>query len=80
MRRMIVAVAIVARCRAYSIHVLNKDSGVTGAQLCQYSSCLPWLCLFDCSNGRRSAIRQFDELLSMTVLTTSWWMLLIDDL
>ena len=43
----------------YSIHVLTKDSAVTGAQLCQYSSCLPWLCLFGCGNGWRSAIKQF---------------------
>ena len=42
-----------------SIHVLTKDSAVTGAQLCQYSSCLHWQCLFGCSNGRRSDIRQF---------------------
>ena len=41
-----------------SIHVLTKDSAVTGVQLCQYSSCLPWQCLFGCSNGRRSAIKQ----------------------
>ena len=58
----------------------TKDSAVTGAQLCQYSPCLPWQCLFGCSNGRQSAIKQFDELLSMAVLTTSWWMLLIADL
>ena len=42
-----------------SLHVLTKDLAVTGAQLCQYSSCLPWQCLFGCSNGRRSAIKQF---------------------
>ena len=59
-----------------SVHVLTKDSAVTGAQLCQYSSCIPWQCLFGCSNGRRSVIKQFDELLSMAVLTASWWMLL----
>ena len=41
-----------------SVHVLTKDSVVTGAQLCQYCSCLPWQCLFSCSNGRRSAIRE----------------------
>ena len=43
----------------YSIHVLAKDSAVTGAQLCRNSSCLPWQCLFCCSNGRQSAISQF---------------------
>ena len=58
MRRMTAVVAIVARCRVYSIHVLTKDSAVTGAQLYQYSSCLPWQCLFGSSNERRSAIKQ----------------------
>ena len=42
MWRMTAVVAIVARCRVYSIHVLTKDMAVTGAQLCQCSSCLPW--------------------------------------
>ena len=59
MRQLTTVVAMVARCRVDSIHVLTKDSSVTGAQLCQYSSCLPWQCLFGCSNGRRSAIEQF---------------------
>ena len=59
MRRMTAVETMVARCRVCSIHALTKDSAVTGAQLCQYSSCLPWQCLFGCSNGRRSAIRQF---------------------
>ena len=34
------------------------DSAVTGAQLCQYSFCLPWQCPFGCGNGRRSAIKK----------------------
>ena len=59
MRRMTTVAEIVARFRVDSIHVLTKDSAVTGAQLCQNSPCLPWLCLFGCSNGRRSAIKQF---------------------
>ena len=58
MRRMTTVVAMVAHCRVYSIHVLTKDSAVTGALLCQYSSCLPYQCLFGCSNGWRSAIKQ----------------------
>ena len=58
MRRLTTVVAMVARCRADSIHVLTKDSAVTDAQLCQYSSCIPWQCLFDCGNGRRSSIKQ----------------------
>ena len=59
MRRMTAFVAMVARCRVDSVHVLTKGSAVTGAQLCQYSSCLHWQCLFGCSNGRRLAIKQF---------------------
>ena len=59
MRRMTTVVAMVACCRVDSIHALTKDSAATGAQLCQYSSCLHWQCLFGCSNGRRSAIKQF---------------------
>ena len=42
MRRMTTDAAMVARCRVDSLHVLTKDSAVTGAQLCQYGSCLPW--------------------------------------
>ena len=45
MRRMTTVVAMVARCRVDSIHVLTKDSAVNGAQLCQNSSCLPWKCM-----------------------------------
>ena len=59
MRRLTSVVAMVARCREYSIRVLTKDSAVTGAQLCQCSSCLSWQCLFGCSDRRRSAIKQF---------------------
>ena len=43
----------------HSLHKLTMDSAVTGAQFCQYSSCLPYQCLFGCCNGRRTAIRQF---------------------
>ena len=57
MRRMTTIVAMVVRSRVDSVHVVTKDSAVTGAQLCQYSSCLLWQCLFGCSNGRRSAIK-----------------------
>ena len=59
MRRMTTVVAMVAHCRVDSLHALTKDSAVTGAQLFQYSSCLPWQCLFDCSNWRQSAIMPF---------------------
>ena len=59
MRLMTTVVAMVARCWVDSLHLLTKDSAVTGAQLCQYSSCLPWQCQFGGSNGRRTAIEQF---------------------
>ena len=59
MKRMSTVVAMVARCRVDSVHLLTKDSVVIGEQLCQNSSCLPWQCLFGCGNGRRSAIKQF---------------------
>ena len=76
MRRMTSVVTMVARCQVDSLRVLTKDSAVTGAQLWQYSSCLPWQCLF----GGGRPLGSFDELLSMAVLTASWWMLLIADL
>ena len=59
MRRLTTVVAMAVRSRVDSVHVLSKESAVTGAQLCQNSYCLPWQCLFGCSNGRRSAIKQF---------------------
>ena len=80
MRRMTAVVAMVARCLVYSIHVQTKDSSVTCAQLCQYSSCLPLQCLLAVAMGGGRPLGSFDELLLMTVLTTSWWMLLIADL
>ena len=58
MRRMTTVIAMDAHCRIDCVHVLTKNSAVTDAQFCQYSSCLPWQCLFGCSNGRRSAIKQ----------------------
>ena len=39
MRRITTVVAIVARCLVDSVHVPTKDSAMTGALLCQYSSC-----------------------------------------
>ena len=59
MRQITTVVAMVARHLVDSIHVLTKDTAVTGVQLCQYSSCLPWQCLLGCSSGRRSDIMQF---------------------
>ena len=58
MIRMTTVVALGARCRLDSIYVLTKDTAVIGAQSYQYSYCLPWQCLFGCSNGRRSAVEQ----------------------
>ena len=43
--------------RVDSVHLLIDDLAVTGAQLCQYSTCRPWQRLFRCYNGRRSAIK-----------------------
>ena len=40
MGRMTTDVKMVARCRVDSVNILTKDSAVTGAQLCQHSSCL----------------------------------------
>ena len=76
MRRIIAVVAMVARCRVNSFHVLTKASAVTGVQLCQYSSCLLGsVCSSMAMDGGRP-LSNFDELLSMVVLTASWWMLL----
>ena len=58
MRRLTNVVAMASRCLVDSIHVLTKDSAVTGAQLYHFGSCLPWQCLFGCGNGRRSAVKQ----------------------
>ena len=85
MRRMTTVVVMFARCRVDYLHVLTKDLAMTGAQLYQYGSCLPFFVFLAsaCSavamvGGR--PLSSFDELLSMAVLTISWWMLLIADL
>ena len=43
MRRLTTVVAMVARCRIDSVHVLTKDSALSSAWVSQYSSCFPWL-------------------------------------
>ena len=50
-----------SRCALLGRFCSCTDQGfvMTGEQLCQFGSCLPWECLFGCSNGRRSAIEQF---------------------
>ena len=63
-----------------SINVLTKDSAVTGAQLCQNSSCLLGNVCSAVAMGGGRPLSSFDELLSVAFLTTSWWMLLIADL
>ena len=80
MRRMTTVVAMVERCRVDSVDALTKDTAVTGAQLCQFSSVfLGSVCLAATMGGGRP-LSICDELLSMAVLTGSWWMLMIADL
>ena len=50
MRRKTTVMAMVARCRVVSLHVLTNDSAVTYAQLFQHSSCVHWQCQYCCSN------------------------------
>ena len=72
MRRMTAVVEMVARCRVYSINVLTKYSAVT------VRSCASIVLVFlgsVCSAvamGGGWSLSSFDELLSMTVLITSW--------
>ena len=80
MKRLTTVMAMVACCRVDSLHELTKDSAVTGAQLCQYSSCLLGSVCSAVAKGGGRPLSSFDELLSMTVLATSWWMLLIANL
>ena len=72
MRRM--TIVIVAHGQVDSVHILTKDLAVNGAQLCQY------ILVFLGSVSLSVAIGSFDELLSMSVLTASWRMLLMVDL
>ena len=58
MRQMTTVVAMVARCRVYSVNVLTNNWALNGAQMCQHGPCFPWQCLFCCSNGRRKANEQ----------------------
>ena len=80
MRRLTTDVAMDAHCRVDSINVLIKDSAVT------VRSCARIVLVFlgsVCSAvamGGGRPLSSFDELLSMAVLITSWWMLLIGDL
>ena len=78
MRRITTVMAMVARCRVDSLHVLIK--AVTGAQLCKHSSCLPWRACSAVAMGGGRPFGSFDELLSMAVLTVSWWMQMMADL
>ena len=81
MRRMTAVVAMVARYRIYAKHVLTKDSAVTGVRSCA-SIVLVFLgsvCSAVAMGGGRP-LSSLDELPSMTVLTTSLWIMLIADL
>ena len=63
MKRMTKVVAMVEHCRVDSVNVLTKDSAWAGAQMCRYSSCNPWQCLFGCSNGWHWANGSSDHIL-----------------
>ena len=88
MRRMTTVVAMVAGSRFDSVHVVTKDSVVTGAQYIYiyiYSCTSIVLVFLGCvcsavAIGGGRPLSSFDELLSMAVLTTCWWMLLMADL
>ena len=77
MRRMTTVVAMLARFLVDTVHVLTMDSAVTGGQLFQHSSCLPWHVSSAVAMGGGNLLSCFDELLAMAVLTASWWMLLM---
>ena len=80
MRRLTTVVAMVVRCRVDSIHVLTKDSAVTGAQLCQNNFFFLGSVCSGVAMGGGRPLSSYDEMLSMAVLTASWWMLLIADM
>ena len=80
MRRMTTVLAMVARCRVDSLHVLTKDSAMTGSI---YASTVLIFLGRVCSAvemGGGRPLRSPDELISMAFLTSSWWMLLMADL
>ena len=67
--RMTTVVTLVARYRVDSVHVLTKDSAVTGAQLCQVDFVfLGSVCSAVAMSGGRP-LSSFIELLSIVVLT-----------
>ena len=80
MRRMTTVVAMVDRCRVDSVHVLTKDSAVA-VRSCDSMVLVSIgsVCSAVAMGGGRP-LSSFDELLSMLVLTASWWMLLMADL
>ena len=77
MRRMTSVMAMVARCRVDSVHILTKDLAVTGASIVLVF--IGSVCSALAMGGGRP-LGSIDELLSMAVLTASWWMLLMADL
>ena len=74
---MTTVVAMAARCRVYSFHVLTKESVRSCASIVLVF--LGNVCSAVAMGGGRP-LSSFDELLSMAVLTASWWMLLMADL
>ena len=77
MRRMTTVVAMVARCRFDSLHVLTKDSVRSCASIVLVFSGI--VCSAMVMGGGRP-LSSFDELLSMAVLTATRWILLMADL
>ena len=80
MRRMPTVVKMVACHQVNSVHILVNDTSVT-VRSC--ASIVPAFLGSVCSAvamGGGQPLSSFDELLSMAVQTTSWWMLLMADL
>ena len=80
MRRLTTVVAMVARCLVDSVHALTKYSAV------KVRTCASIVLVFldsVCSAvamGGGRPLSSLYELLSMAVLTASWWMLLMAEL
>ena len=80
MRQMTTVVATDSCCRVDYVHVLTMDSAMSGAQLCQYSSLIIGSVCSAVAMGDGRPLSSFDELLSMSVQTASWWIVLMVDL
>ena len=80
MRRLITVVAMVARGRVDSIHILTKDSAVTARSCARIVLVILGSVCSAVGMGGGRPLGSLDELLSMAVMTASWRMLLIADL